>query len=360
MLAASVYAFAVVSAVAALIYEISWTRLLALPFGRTTVAASAVVAGFMGGMGIGAWLYHRVARDGPGRALRAYAALELGIAVSTALLTLGFRRLPELFAGVADFLPPGLPMDLARVGFVFAALFVPTALMGATWPALCSVLIHSREGVARHLGRIYGLNTLGAAAGALLAGLVLIERLGLFGSVLCANALNVSLAGAALGLARRQASAGAPRALSETEARIPTRLPRALTGAVLFGSGFTTLAYEILWFRALQYLFGNSTYALTVMLVVFLLGLGLGGLCFGRVGRRPSPERDLTLCQLGIALAAVAAIAGEAALLANHGIAGRFSIFSPSMAELAWWKRLLTDGGLALAMMLPATLMMGL
>jgi spermidine synthase len=354
-----VYAFAFFSATAALVYQIAWARLLALTFGRTALATSAVLAGFMGGMAIGAWLYHRAA--GARAPLRVYAALEFGIALSSGAVTLALGVLPGAFAALAVRIPAGLAMDLARVGLVFALLLVPAALMGATFPALCALLIRSRDGVGRHLGWIYGLNTLGAAAGALAAGFALIEWLGVRGAIGLVIAINAGIGLLASWLARRSAVRNAPRAaLGESDALLPTRLPRWATGTVLFGSGFATLAYEIVWFRALQYLFGNATYSLTSMLAIFLLGLGIGGALFGRVARRSWPERDLALCQLAVALLALAAIGAEAAVLAHDRAAAQLSAFSPEVVGRVWWGRLLADAGLGLALLLPATLCMGL
>ncbi len=88
------YFLAFCSGYAALVYQVAWSRMLSLTFGSTTLAVSAVVAGFMGGMGIGAWLYHRVG-DRVSIPLKAYGALEIGIAISTAFFTLLFVPLPE-------------------------------------------------------------------------------------------------------------------------------------------------------------------------------------------------------------------------------------------------------------------------
>ncbi|MBW2420925.1 MAG: spermidine synthase, partial [Deltaproteobacteria bacterium] len=166
------YLFAFSSGFAALIYQVAWSRMLSLTFGSSTLAVSAVVAGFMGGMGIGAWLYHRVG-DRVSVALRAYGFLEIGIALSTALFSLLFLRLPHWFAAVAPMLPEGTGLDVFRVLNVFLLLLLPSALMGATYPALCQALIHSAHEVEQRLGWIYGLNTLGAATGAVAAGFLL-------------------------------------------------------------------------------------------------------------------------------------------------------------------------------------------
>src|SRR5262249_42399819 len=41
-------------------------------------------------------------------------------------------------------------------------------------------------------------------------------------------------------------------------------------------SGFTALAYEIVWTRALKFLIQSSTYSFTVILFIFLLGIAVG------------------------------------------------------------------------------------
>ncbi|MBX7165840.1 MAG: fused MFS/spermidine synthase [Pirellulales bacterium] len=364
-----VYAMSFASGAAALIYEVAWTKMLSLTFGSTTLAASAVVAAFLGGMGLGAWLYHLPA----GRALRGgatplgfYAALELGIAVTTALLSRTFYSLPAAFLRVAETVGDGPPLVAARFAMVFALLIVPAALMGATFPALCTATIRSVRGVDRHLGMIYGLNTVGAAAGALVAGLLLVERLGLLHAILVANALNLLIAVVAWNAARRAQPLDEP--VAATDAAIPTALPAAWTAITLVLSGWATLSYEILWFRALRYLVGNSTYAFTVVLVVFLVGLGLGSILLRRVVRRGRPERDLALSQCAIAAWGLAAMAGlwlvtdpPAAIAPTlQPLCDALSIYSGRFHDYGWERQLALNGLVATVFLLPATLWMGL
>ena len=355
------YSFAVFSGVAALIYEVSWAKMLALTFGRSTLAVTAVVGGFMVGMGIGAWLYHK-AQGKRINAVKLYAVLEIGIALVTALLTPVFAALPEFFASTASFVPAGLMMDIFRTIFVVAILLVPAALMGATFPALCSILIRSREGVSRHLGPIYGMNTVGAALGAMIAGFVLMEWTGLQGSVRIANSINLTIGLLAWLLSTRVTSRPLHQVtdLDDADAALPTELSTRVTGIVLFISGFATLAYEIVWFRALRYLFGISSYALTVMLVVFLIGLGVGGVLAGRVRERHAPARLLGYSQLGIACFAMAAMAAEFLLLTSPDLLARVSVFAIGASDLEWQWRMLLAVLIALLIMLPATLLMGL
>ncbi|MFN8177921.1 MAG: fused MFS/spermidine synthase [bacterium] len=379
-LAATLYVCSFVSGVAALGYEVVWTKSLSLTFGATRLAAGAVLAGFLGGMGLGARAYPALLARFR-RPIRTYALLEIGIAATALPLTLLLPRLPGLFAKIAT--PAGGDASLVALRFVFALLLllVPCALMGATFPALSVILIRSESALARHLGLLYGLNTLGAALGAALAGIVSIEALGLRGTVLAGNLLNLAVAAIVLrraavgddhleGEAERraeralQAERGAERAdlagRAEPAERIATRLPRALTGAVIAGSGLATLAYEIVWFRALTYLFGNSTYAFTTMLFVFLLGLGAGPFLFRPIARRPHPERALALCQLGIAVFATAAIGIVALAVGSLDVQERVSIFFQTFFNRPWPQRLLIDAAVAFVAMFPATLLMGL
>ncbi|MCP3984879.1 MAG: hypothetical protein GY723_10855, partial [bacterium] len=359
VLTRSLYLFSFLSGAAALTYQVAWTKMLALAFGGTTLAMSAVVAGFMGGMGIGAWRYHRLDRR-IGAPLATYAGLEFGIAVSTFMLTPLLLALPRAVAYAAPWIPetPGME-NVVRVCAAFVLLLIPSALMGATYPALCTVLIRSRQDVDLHLGRIYGLNTLGAAVGALLAGLVMVEQLGLRGSVWLANLMNIGIGLAAWVLVRRQAGAAQTQAEPSDEV-LSSALPIPLLGALLILSGFATLGYEIAWFRAIRYLVGSSTYALTTVLVVFLVGLGFGALLYRPVLRRLRPERALALCQLGVAFFALAAIAAENWILNDPGLRDRLSIFSALFRVRPWEWRLAETTGLAAAILLPATLMMGL
>lgn len=351
-----VYLLSFFSGVAALIYEVTWARLLALTFGSTMLSAAAVVVGFLAGMGLGAVLYHRF-RGHASRPLGVYVLLEYGIAGSTALLSLGFYALPEYFPELSRSIPSQEAYLILRFLIVLALIALPSILMGATFPALCRAAIHSAEGVNRRLGWIYGCNTLGAAGGALLAGLVLIEYCGLRGSIWVANGLNIAVGTAALVFLRRHD--GIIMQLPGPMA-IPTALPRKVTAAVLFLSGFATLAYEILWFRGLRYLVGSNNYAFSVILCTFLAGLGLGALLLDHAAHRRHPERDLVRVQCLTALLAVGGVGILAYILSSATFGQHFSIFMPEVRFSPWWQRLVIDLGVAMAILLPSTLFMGL
>ena len=357
-----IYPMAFCSGFSALVYEVTWTRMLALTFGGTTLTAASVVAGFMGGMGLGAWLYRHLNARG-GSPLLHYALLELSIALSAALLTVALYALPAPAARLSAAVGSGSLFQAIRLSGGILLVACPAVLMGATYPALCSATIRSAGGVDRRLGALYGVNTLGAALGVLAAGLVLIDWLGLQGAAASGVLLNSGVALAAFLLLLRQSPGSertGPRSAPPAETAIPTRLPRGLTGAVLFASGFCTLGYEILWFRALRYTLGTSTYSFTVVLCTFLVGLGVGSLLLRRAARLPSPELGLACCQLLIGLLALAATAGFAVLAETSPFFEAFGFRSDAVKARPWLWRLVLNGAFSAAMMLPATLFMGL
>lgn len=353
------YLLAMLSGAAALMYELTWAKMLALTFGSSTLSAAAVIAGFMGGMGLGAWCYHLVG-DRVTQPLKLYGLLELGIAVSTAILTPIFYQLPEMFAYLAHEVTQSLWLVILRFISVFVILLIPSMLMGATFPALCAVMMRTAKDVDRHLGFIYGFNTIGGAVGVFVGGLFLIEMLGLKSTVYVANLLNLSVCITTFVLARSLFTSKNIDSKPNKDTAIPTNLPRWITASVLVVSGFTTLGYEILWFRALRFLVGNSTHALGIVLVIFLLGLGGGSLLLRRVLRRQSPERDLIQCQWAIAIFALWAMVCVTLILSRPVIYEHVSIFLPFVRYQHWIWRLAVMAVISLVMMLPATLFMGL
>ena len=359
MKARTCYAFAFLSGAAALVYEVTWAKMLALSFGSTTLSAAAVVTAFLGGMGIGAALYGRL----PGHAtrpLRWYARIELAIGLSAAVLSSTFYALPEALRGLASATSAPWVEMVLKWTLVFALLLVPAALMGATFPALCRALIRTSSGADRHRGWIYGVNTLGAAAGALLAGLVLAERLGLRGASLAANAVNLAVACGAWRLSRGQGDEAGVAAEPQAAESIPTRLPRAATAVVLVLSGCSTLGCEILWFRGLRYLVGASNYAFSIVLFTFLCGLGLGSIALERLLRRGAPERDLARVQVLAAVLALVGIGLQAYVLSEPALYRHLSVFVPEVRQSPWTLRIVLDVAVAVATLLPATVVMGM
>src|SRR5437899_946298 len=293
-----------------LIYELLWVRLLYQAFGSTIQSITTVVAAYMGGLGLGAWLLGRKA-DRQARPAALYGWLEIAIGAfglaSPFVLSLAHR----VYIGVAGALDLGAAASVAlRFGLAALVLLVPTTLMGGTLPALTKGFMGvERDRLQTSLGRLYALNTLCARVGTTLAGFFLIERVGIRSSLYATAALNLSLGAAALALARPlEPSPPAP-----SPAARPPDLTRRVALALLAVTAFASLLDEIAWTRVLVMVVGGSTYAFTLVLLVFLLGIGLGSAIVARRGSgRPPPVADAALAQ-GITGA------GAALLLAFFG-----------------------------------------
>jgi spermidine synthase len=254
---------ALFSGFSALLYQILWAREFSLVLGSTTYAISTVLAAFMAGLGAGSLIWGPIVDRSGRHPLQLYAAMELAIAASALLLELALHVF-DGFYGVLYNLP--LPSSLfyaARFAVTFVVIGIPTFFMGGTLPAL----IGERTGA----GRVYAANTIGAALGAFAAGWVLIERLGLSGTLSLAVAVNVGVALLAWAIARRSVP------LLASVPPEPAGRGAIDSGLIVYSlSGFVALGLEVLWSRTLVFAIGSTTYAFSAVLVVVLLGLALG------------------------------------------------------------------------------------
>ena len=186
------------SGFAALLYQVVWQRVLFSVYGIDITSVTVVVTVFMLGLGAGSLLGGALSERMRSRALLLFAILEAGIGL------FGLVSLP-LFEFVA-----GRTLELSRtsIGLVtFALLLVPTTLMGATLPLLVQYATARSHNVGRSVGLLYFANTLGAAAGAFGAALLLLGLFGLAHTVVGAAALNLVLAAAVLLVWRREGAA---------------------------------------------------------------------------------------------------------------------------------------------------------
>ena len=186
-----------VSGATALSAEVVLNKLLTYVFGSSHLATSTVLAAYMAGLSAGAWVFGRGARR-LARPVLAYAALELLVGAFYALLPVLFG--PFQRAGVALSTPlAGSPtlLTVARFALSFALVFLPTLMMGGTLPTLISAF-HRGTALEKSLPMLYATNTLGAAAGTLVASYAAIPRLGLDGTLYACAALNLAVALAAV------------------------------------------------------------------------------------------------------------------------------------------------------------------
>jgi len=260
------------SGAAALVYQVAWARLLARLTGSDSIGIALVLAVFMAGMGFGAWFFaERVKRDNNPRFLF----------VSLVLIMAGWAVLSPLLLTVLQ------PVDslFTRCGVAALVLFVPTAIMGATFPLMGQLTIGDDRQTGEGTARFYGANTLGAAAGALLGAFVIFPLVGLSRGLYVGALFDVFAALLATGLVvPKRASAevspeesrtATPEAVPPVASKAAALRRSALALTFLFGA--SSLALEVLLTRLLITVTGASVFAFALVLAVFLLGIGLGG-----------------------------------------------------------------------------------
>ena len=360
------------SGAAGLIFQVVWFYRCGLVFGSGVASATVVLSGFMGGLALGNALAGRFGTRIT-RLVRAYAVLEAVVAVTGLTVTYLLPHLGGVLVPLARATgDTGALVNLLRFLFAFVLMAVPTTAMGATLPLLVAASCEDGDRFAVALGRLYGWNTIGAVAGALVSEVVLIARVGISGSAWIAALLNVGAALLAISIAGRKVTSGArdaardqsvvadlPATLTYSgpippEAGQPPPWLRRPTGAfaqvggppelerarVVSGrgdhrgavdlqtpgpatrsswplyvatllSGAILLALEVVWFRFLSMYVLVTTLAMSLMLVVVLAGIGGGGL-FASVWlrRRESAAASLPAVACLSGLAAIGSYVG--------------------------------------------------
>ena len=286
------------SGLTALVGEVVWMRMLGLVLGNTIWAASAAVAVWMAGMAVGARFGARLATR-TSLHLRWYGLAEAAIGLFYLASPALHAFLLRAGTLVGEDLGTSLALGMAqRFALATAALAVPTVLMGLTLPLLVERL--RGRGLASKVSLLYGINTLGAAAGVFLAAYLFLPALGERGS-LTAAAVICGIIGVAAVLAEgfvpkaAQAPAASPVA--------PMKQPYLVLVALM---GLSALAAELVWVRILVLHLGSRVYAFALLLGVYLLGIALGSLILRAVASKiTDPLRALARVQLMVAVALV-------------------------------------------------------
>ncbi|MFC1532525.1 fused MFS/spermidine synthase [Thermodesulfobacteriota bacterium] len=291
-----------ISGLTGLTYEILWTRMIVKIIGSAPFAVSIVLTVFMGGLGLGSYLAGRsIDRiKNPLKLIMLYGILELIIGAYGLILPLLLTLIKPVYAILYNQLfGYFLGYNLITFAGCFILLIIPVTCMGATLPVLSRFFITTISRVGTQVGRIYGLNTIGAAAGSILCGFWLINFIGVWGSLIFAIVLNgiigIVCIMVSYALPRRSAvpeilteAATRSREYNAAEADIPEDAGKyriyALT--IFTVTGFCAMAYEVVWSRLLGLIVGPTTYSFTIVLVTFITGLAFGSIFFGWQGDR--------------------------------------------------------------------------
>jgi spermidine synthase len=295
------------SGIGALIFETLWLRLSGLAFGNSVWSAALILSSFMAGLALGNGIAasSKVRRWRP---LHLYALLEFAVALFGCTIVFGLPLLGELLRPVWQTLWNYQPALISlRFVLSFLILLVPTTAMGLTLPVLIEDPVLRRADFGCALGLLYGFNTLGAVAGALLGEGYLVAAFGLHGTGLAAGCAICLAAAIALFVARND------RAVVDLvmERAVPLRLavsyrPPWRLLFVSFGTGCVLLSLEVIWFRFLRLYVASSSTAFAVMLAVVLAGMASGSIVWGAIHRHRS--RTVSLLPVFLLLAAMAAL----------------------------------------------------
>ena len=337
-----IYLLFFLSGLSGLIYQIVWVRVFGNVFGNTIYSASIVVAIFMLGLGagsylIGAWADRRYAAR-PESLLKTYGVFEMAIAALGLAIALGLPHLGAVSAALSTYVrePSGwyalsAASYVARAVIALVLLTPITVLMGGTLTLLIRHLVRSDvEAGGWRIALLYGINTAGAALGALLTDFTLVPAAGLFGTQMVAVAFNVVAGAGAWYLGRevrlkpdtttaRKKKGPRVRRQADDDVR-SVRLPRpahyrggqpdqgddahapatdtrivVLTSVALAMTGLAALGMEILWFRHFTILLGGFRAVFSLLLALILLGIGAGSLIGGAVHRRTGRPAELLI-----------------------------------------------------------------
>ena len=316
------------SGACALAYQTAWTREFRLIFGASTAASAAVVAVFMGGLGLGGWLIGPRADRRP-NPLALYARLEGLVAVTAAATPwlLGLVRQAYLGLGGTVALGPFLG-TLVRIVLAGLVLLPPTIVAGGTLGAAARAVERAGDPRRRATAMLYGLNALGALAGCLATTFFLLERLGTRRTLWLACAANLLVALAAGALSRGQAAAPAEGAATETDvpledapaapsARAPASPAFVLAAAAVVGFAFFLM--ELVWYRMLGPILGGTVYTFGLVLAVALAGIAIGGIAYPIVVARRVP---------GLSLFAATCLAEAACLAVPYAMGDRLALLA--------------------------------
>ncbi len=283
----------VLSGATGLIYEVLWMRMLGLVFGATTLAVSTVLAAFMGGLALGSAIGGRLAARIK-RPIRAYGVLEIGIAVYALAVPFLFSWVDNLYALIWQQFHPGFfTFSVWRFALSCLMLLLPTTLMGATLPILSAALLRSPGFKSTSVTRLYTCNLVGAICGTVAAGFFLLPTLGVRTTIYVAAAINIVIGIVTVFLDRSNGIDVAEKQSDELNSESEVdRGPRVSDDQVMaerklwffcaFVSGFVTISAQVAWTRVLTMIIGSSTYAFTVVVALFLIGLSAGAYAIGR------------------------------------------------------------------------------
>lgn len=303
------------SGASALILQVVWQRVISMNSGVDLTSTTTVVAGFLAGLGIGSLAGGRLADHlGPRRSVVAFAASNAGVALFAWFST-------DLFYGLSRDAAPQLDSRPASFAFNFSLLLVPTVLEGLSLPFVARAVSARFDGASARIARLYGVNTFGAAIGAVLAGWYLMGTFGFVTTTRLAAAANLAAAALLVVIARRWRTVDAPAPDApdptlDAVADAPIAAPAAdgrgsgsIRGWYLAYAAFgaIALAFQQVFFRLIDAIVRSNSHSFSLVLAIYLGVWGLGSALGSALLRRTRDHRSWFLwLQFSSGLAGIA------------------------------------------------------
>jgi spermidine synthase len=272
-----------------LVYESLWTRYLSELTGGTALSQLIVLIVFMGGLALGAMLIGRFVDSRPGRGLFIYAILELGVGGYAIL----FPVLHKI--GTISYLTLGTDLESGTFGLLIIKvllslmlIILPSVAMGGTLPAVTRYLTNNHEEMRVRISLLYGINSLGAVLGILLAGFFLVYHFGMNASMQYTGAFNMLVGFAAFILAyvtrsdedssseSKETNGDEHLTISDHYTYTSAEIRQAIIIAGF--SGFAAMALQVIWIRYFLIFLGATHSSFTIVVAAFIFGIGVGSL----------------------------------------------------------------------------------
>ncbi|NQT61825.1 MAG: fused MFS/spermidine synthase [Candidatus Marinimicrobia bacterium] len=307
------------SGMTGLLYEVIWSRMIVKVIGAAPFAISIVLTVFMGGLGLGSYLAGRYIDQikKSSQLLQLYGLMEIGIGIYAFVLKGVIAASQPIFSSIYNQSSEHLLIFNAVILLGAFVLFIfPVTLMGATLPILIRFYVANLGHLGARVGRLYAINTIGAAVGSILSGFLLINLWGVDGTLRFAVVINFLIGGISFVLANWVAKRSSldeqkadRHAVEVSQTAVGAQYSRSHQLAVLaiFAvSGYAAMAYEVIWTRLLGLIIGPTTYSFTIVLTTFIVGLALGAMFFGWLADRSKhPFRLLLITQMSAAILAL-------------------------------------------------------
>lgn len=350
----------IASGFAGLIYQAIWSHYLGLTLGHAAYAQTLVLAIFMGGMALGAWLVSRTGVRWT-RLIFAYAIVEILVGLAGIAFHPAFLAYTDFSQSVVyPALESGGAVRAWQWGTAALLIAPQSILLGMTFPLMSGGFLRvAPKEDGEILGGLYFTNSIGAAFGALFATFVLLPRVGMPGAVFTAGVINLAVGVLAWRVSRRadvlesRPIVAVPPASAEGGDQ---RLRKMMLTAALV-TGASSFVYEISWVRMLNQVLGTTLHSFELMLSAFILGLAFGGLWVRRRSARiADPVRYVGYAQVFMGIAALLSIFVFSESFRWVG----FLVESLPKTEAGYSWFMLASGAISLGVMFPAAFFAGM